>query len=310
MNNTQKLHSYPKVWSLAHREVAELIKEPCIVEEKIDGSQFSFGIRDAVQGSPIYFRSKGAVIDEGDPPDIFKAAVREVRRIHEFIGLHPGWTYRGEALKGKGHNSLRYDREPANHVVIWDIDQGEENLLGWDDKYIEAARLGYEISPILYEGIVTLDILTELLKRPPMLGGKMIEGVVIKRTRDNTIYGRDGKVLVGKYVSDGFKEVHASNPEYKKTSKKDIVSLIAAQYSTEARWNKVVQHLAEEGMLLNAPQDIPNILKGLQEDIREESLDEIKDTLLKYYWKDISKKLVKNVPRWYIDRLTRENVSG
>jgi len=37
-------HSYPKVWNLGHPNIAMLFEEDVTVEEKIDGSQFSFGI--------------------------------------------------------------------------------------------------------------------------------------------------------------------------------------------------------------------------------------------------------------------------
>ncbi len=32
-------HSYPSIYNLGHREVAEILKSPVNVEEKIDGSQ-------------------------------------------------------------------------------------------------------------------------------------------------------------------------------------------------------------------------------------------------------------------------------
>ena len=51
------LHSYPSIFNLGHRAVAGLLGGPVIVEEKIDGSQFSFGV--TVDGE-IVTRSKGA----------------------------------------------------------------------------------------------------------------------------------------------------------------------------------------------------------------------------------------------------------
>lgn len=37
-------HSYPSIYNLGHRYIADLLTVPVIVEEKIDGSQFSFGL--------------------------------------------------------------------------------------------------------------------------------------------------------------------------------------------------------------------------------------------------------------------------
>ncbi len=37
-------HSYPKIYGLGHKAITELLSDNVMVEEKIDGSQFSFGI--------------------------------------------------------------------------------------------------------------------------------------------------------------------------------------------------------------------------------------------------------------------------
>lgn len=36
-------NSYPQIYALGHRYLEDLLKDPVLVEEKIDGSQFSFG---------------------------------------------------------------------------------------------------------------------------------------------------------------------------------------------------------------------------------------------------------------------------
>lgn len=37
-------HSYPSTFALGHRAIADLLLDPVLVEEKVDGSQFSFGV--------------------------------------------------------------------------------------------------------------------------------------------------------------------------------------------------------------------------------------------------------------------------
>lgn len=293
-----RIHGYGKVWDLSHREATELLEEACVVEEKIDGSQFSFQLKDG----ELLFRSKGAVIDPQSPPDIFKKAVESVKEIHKNKGLSPGWVYRGEALKGLGHNVIKYERSPDNHVVIWDIDQGLNDLLSWNEKRDEAERLGYEVAPLLYQGMVTPDILSDLLSAKSMLGGE-IEGVAIKRLRSNTIYGRDGKVLVGKFVSDKFKESHKNAPQWKSKNKADIISFVVSKYSTEARWNKAAQHLEEEGLLEFSPRDISKLIKRVLDDIQEECYDGIKEDLAEYYWRDIKKRIPKGIPEWWKSKM-------
>jgi hypothetical protein len=36
-------HSYSSIYALGHKALAELFMEPVLIEEKVDGSQFSFG---------------------------------------------------------------------------------------------------------------------------------------------------------------------------------------------------------------------------------------------------------------------------
>jgi hypothetical protein len=52
-------HSYPSIYNLGHRALQDLLTVSVNVEEKVDGSQFSFGI---TEEGEIKLRSKGAVI--------------------------------------------------------------------------------------------------------------------------------------------------------------------------------------------------------------------------------------------------------
>jgi len=40
------LHSYPSVYAIGHKAIEEIFLGPVLIEEKIDGSQFSWGIID------------------------------------------------------------------------------------------------------------------------------------------------------------------------------------------------------------------------------------------------------------------------
>lgn len=112
-------HSYPSIFNLGHKAISDLLKGEVNVEEKVDGSQFSFGffnihrdectfLEDNVpcqceQGLRV--RSKGAVMNADAPESLFKEAVNHVKSIEHL--LHPGWTYRGECLK-KPHHILDF----------------------------------------------------------------------------------------------------------------------------------------------------------------------------------------------------------
>jgi hypothetical protein len=44
-------HSYPKLYAMGHRAIADLLLDDVIVQEKVDGSQFSFGLFDNLDGT-------------------------------------------------------------------------------------------------------------------------------------------------------------------------------------------------------------------------------------------------------------------
>ena len=62
------LRSYPKVFNLGHRAVRDLLSGPVVVQEKIDGSQFSFGVG---EDGTLLIRSRGADIEPEAPPKLF-----------------------------------------------------------------------------------------------------------------------------------------------------------------------------------------------------------------------------------------------
>src|SRR3990172_1195654 len=112
------LSSYPQIYALGHRYVKDIFTSPVIVQEKIDGSQISFGLHEG----ELYIRSKGAVIHEAAPDKMFAAGVEAIKEVKQI--LRAGWIYRGEYLKSPHHNVLVYNRIPANHIILFDIETG------------------------------------------------------------------------------------------------------------------------------------------------------------------------------------------
>ncbi len=218
------------------KERLELLLDPVIVEEKVDGSQFSFGRFD----SELRIRSKGKEMIVDAPEKMFQLAVN----LASSLDLRDGWTYRGEFLSKPKHNALAYDRVPNGNVILFDINTGEEGYLNYEDKQSEANRIGVEIVPLLFTGEIKSanDILC-FLERTSILGGQKIEGVVIKNYNR---FGRDKKVLMGKYVSEAYKEVH--NKEWGSANPKqgDIVQRLIDMYRIDTRWEKSVIHLKEK----------------------------------------------------------------
>lgn len=286
---TDSWHSYPQVYALGHRALKELFLDPIIVEEKIDGSQFSFGLFE----DGLRVRSKGQVMLVDAPEKMFDRAVETVKS----LPLHEGWTYRAEYLRKPHHNGLSYDRIPNKHLILFDINAAEEEYLPYSVKAEEATRLGLEIVPLLHEGMVSsADEMRGFLTRTSVLGGQLIEGVVIK---NYARFGLDKKVLMGKFVSEAQKEVIQRNFKAANPGKADIIDSIIQSYGTPARWQKAVQHLRERGMIEDSPRDIGNLIKEAPEDVLKECADDIRDELMKWAWPQIRRGITHGLPEWY-----------
>lgn len=292
-------HSYPKVYNLGHRILSELLNGPITVEEKVDGSQFSFGIFNG----ELKCRSKNCELVLDANNGMFTKAVQTVKELAPL--LKDGYTYRGEYLNEPKHNALSYNRTPTKNIIIYDVNPAEEHYLSYAEKKAEAERLGLEVVPLIYEGNgldLNLAGLKEILEKTSVLGEQKIEGVVIK---NYTQFGPDKKALLGKHVSEAFKEVHKKTWGESNPNGQDIITRIGQMYKTEARWNKAVQHLKEQGALTGTPRDIGSLLKEVQTDILAECTDEIKQELFKWAWGDISRIVISGLPYWYKDELMK-----
>lgn len=288
-------HSYPKIFNLGHYALAELFSDPVIVEEKIDGSQFSFGRF----GDELKCRSKGMQIVVDAPEKLFQVAVDQVKK--RFEQLRDGWTYRAEYLQKPKHNALAYDRVPTDNLIIFDISPAEETYLSYQEKSVEATRIGLECVPIISSGhLENAAEVLKLLDQVSVLGGQKIEGVVFKNYKR---FGPDKKVLMGKHVSEAFKEVHKNDWAKSNPGKGDVVQLLSEQYRSKARWNKSIQHLKEKGEIENSPRDIGKILKGIAEDIHLECEQEIKAELYKWALPHIKRAAIRGFPDWYKEQL-------
>ena len=171
-----EINSYSKIYTLGHKYLEHLLDGIVVVEEKVDGSQFSF----KKVGDDLTFRSRGANIYSQTTDKLFKGAVEYLVSIKDKIV--DGWTYRGEVLHAPRHNILTYTRVPKHNIVIFDIDLSEgQNYLSPQGKAIEAMKLDLEVVPAFYTGeIKDKDGLASLLNEESFLGGCKVEGIVIK----------------------------------------------------------------------------------------------------------------------------------
>lgn len=302
-----KIHDYGQVYQLGHREVRPLFTGEVLIEEKIDGSSFGFGLTSNTDGQ-ILMRSKGAQIfvnNEGKGTQkMFQHAVDTVLSLRE--KLIPGYQYYGEYLQSPKHNVLKYNRIPEKHIIIFDIAMDEyQNFLSYEDKKIEANRLGLEIVPLVFQGVIEEpSALFKLLERESILGGPKIEGIVIKNYSQ---FDCAKKFLKAKFVSEAFKEVHGTEFRAANPSKGEFITTLTQSLTTEARWLKALQHLKEAGTLTNTPKDIGNLIIEVQNDIGKEEEENIKSKLWDYYKRQILSGTIKGLPEWYKKKLAVES---
>lgn len=300
------IHSYPSIYNLGHAAIADLLKGPVIVEEKVDGSQFSFWKRKTEQGDfAVECRSKGAVINMLAPEAMFSAAVKTVLELAPL--MQPETVYRGEYLAGPHHNALTYSRIPKKHIILFDVNPAQETYLSPDGKKELADEIGLECVPVLYFGhIADAEQFRKLLDTESVLGGQKIEGVVIKPASYD-LFGRDKKVLMGKFVSESFREVHAKTwqEEHKTKGPQDILVALQSKYGTTARWNKALIHLKERGEVQHDPRDIGALMKEVPDDVAKECTDEIKEDLFKWAWPQLRRMVGRGLPEWYKEELLK-----
>lgn len=308
-------HSPQKINSIAHRESRSLFGSDAVtvsVQEKIDGSFFAFGVfpeqeHDLFGPHELKVRSKGAVMVTDAPEGMFKLAVDTAKSLYH--KLRPGYMYRGEVLCKPRHNALNYDRVPKGNVILFDICREEEDYLTYEELKAEGDQLGLEVVPQLWVGkVTTADQIRAFLDTTSILGGQKIEGVVLKPIEP--LYDQDKKLLMAKYVSEAFKEVHNSTWKNDNPTTGDILELLGNQYQTAARWNKSIAHAGEEGLLDHSPKDIGLLIKKIQADVKEECEEEIKEKLFQYAWKHLARKVTAGFPEFYKDLLLRAAFEG
>ena len=293
----EHVSSYPTVFQIGHRAIVDIFSGPVIVEEKVDGSQFSFGV---INGE-LVCRSHGKQLILDAVEKMFVKAVDTVKELQP--KLTDGWIYRGEYLEKPKHNTLVYSRTPEKNIIIFDIMTAPETYLEYDEKKWEANEIGLECVPLLYSGKVdNFEMFKTFLDRESILGGTTIEGIVIK---NYALFTMEKKPAMGKYVSEAFKEVHNKDWKERNPTGKDINILLTEKYRSEARWQKAVMHLRESGILDGSPKDIGPLMREVPADVLKECEAEIKEALFKHFWPNIARGVTRGLPEWYKDELAK-----
>lgn len=312
--------SYGKVLNLGHRDLEELLTpgDRVVVQEKIDGSQFSWTW---AHDGRLRCRSKGKTQwapgwDLDDADGLFRPAIEHLIGVSCPEGADD-IIFRGEVVAKPRHNTLTYDRVPAGFLVLYDaeiVDGG--GFMTDDDLQRWAPQMGVEVARTyrgpdnpdnspdpswLVEDLKAPGDVEALLERESMLGGK-IEGVVLKNyRRTNQRTGRP--FLAGKVVRPEFKETHKRQWKKDNPGQGDVVEQIITALNTEARWEKAVQYLRDQGELVNGPQDIGPLMRRVSTDTLEEEMDWILEKLQAFAMAKIKRGLGRGLPEWYKAKL-------
>lgn len=299
-----ELPSYGKVFTIGHRAIASIFDGEVEIQEKVDGSQFSFGL---IDGKP-FCRSRNTQLNMDDPEGMFKLGVDEVKRMHHDGLLNEGLVYRGEFLAKPKHNTISYSRVPKGHIVLFGIDDLDtnSNSSSYDLVKFYSEFLGLEAVPLLFKGRFDnpknyLEFLRTLMDAESFLGGAKMEGVVVKNhSRFDSVNHRPMKA---KLVSDSFKEKHKVDWKKSNPTKKDAVQMLIQSLTTEARWRKALERMRDSGEDIGVPECIGKAMVEIQSDVIEEEVDYIKDSLYNSFIGDIKRGVTRGFPEWFKERL-------
>lgn len=310
-NQLIHIRAFPKIFHIGERFIDNLFKGEVEITEKVDGSQFDFGIdKDGL----IVMRSHGQDLTNREVPKMFKVAANQVSRMEAIIrkkDWHDIYFY-SEFLSVPHQNVLNYKWTPKNNLYLFGVMEGDKFVSDFDKLCWYADQLEIERPRLLYKGeIKDVKKLEEFLDADSILGNTKIEGIVVKNYNQPTFLTQNlvFPICMGKYVREDFKEKHAKNWNREHTSKGRLETFIY-QFRTEARWQKAFQHLKEAGEIENAPRDIGKLMVEVHKDLEAEEKEAIKDGLYKIFEGDISRVSTRGLPEWYKKQLLSKGVKN
>ena len=298
-----KVSNYSNIQQIGSRYTQHLFTGPVVIQEKVDGSQFSF----ANVGGALFCRSKNNEIGNDDTPGgMFSGAIATAKRLFDSGFIVEGMVVRGEVLSKPKHNVLAYGRVPKGNVIIYDIEIPERSgnyqsssvlsklAEAWDLETVPTFFCE-ETTPEAFQRMVI-----DWLARESVLGGTKIEGVVIKNYAQRD---QDDNILMGKFVSAQFKEKMTGKPH---SDKLPIVDQIISEYGKEAIWQKAVQHMRDDELLTGDMKDIGKLVAEIKEDFAKENGQDVRDRLVAEYYKEVERGILMGFPQWYKQKLLEE----
>ena len=298
------IKAFPKIFSIGTDYIKNIFENKVEITEKIDGSAFSFGKIDDI----LYLRSKGEQLFPESPVKMFKEGIDYILSIEDKILNNT--IYFCEYLKKPKHNVLKYDRIPQNHLILFGVSDNTGTFFRKEHKELSkfAKDLDIDVVPLIYKGnIKNADELLKMLERKSILGDIDIEGIVVKNYKQPFLLGGQPiPLMMGKFVSEKFKEVHRKNWGKNNTGKGKWETF-KESFLTNARWDKSIQHLKEKDELENTPRDIGKLIKEIQNDVEEEEKENIKNFLWKEFGNEVLRYSIKGFPEYYKTKILKNS---
>ena len=290
----ENFFKYKKIYGVGHDENKEIFSDPedlIVIEEKIDGGNFRFMIKDGnvIIGS----RTQQLTSDEGEDSNMnkmFKRCadfVREQLKDKDLKLLEKRIFYGENCVK----HTMNYDWDKIPPYLGFDIYCLENNKFLADKKmFFEALGLPTvpTIKVVCAKEIIDIsdDLVPMSVYASESSKDQKAEGIVFKNY---------SKQIMAKYVRDKFKEANAEcfggSPKYNKVDDTNNAEFVF-KFCTNARIDKMIFKLIDEGFKLEMGlmKELP---KRIYLDIWDEHWQEIRDS----NWKLNMKSLRRLVPK-------------
>ena len=299
---------YPKVLSLGQPLIVEIFDDPVEISEKLDGSQVRINLTE------FHVQCGSKNVDIADNK-MFAIAHEQANRIWQnnvWQAFGSDITLFCEFLNKEKHNVLVYDHVCHNNLYLFGGMCNNRHLQ--TQELIELANaLDIEPPNILASEIKidNQDDLNEYLKIQSVLGGTILEGIVIKNYHNTypallaSTQAFFSYPLAGKLVRDDFKE--RLNKEWGIKKKKELpLNRVTTEFLTEARFHKSVQHLRDQNLITYEMNNLKNIIPEFYNDLLDEERDAIMEIAMVDFWRQLKRKcdnyVVQEWKRYLLDK--------
>lgn len=296
-----KFIKYPKIKHLGTVELNDIFDGTVVVQSKVDGANFHFWL----DNNKLIFGSRNKSMEGKTDPKGWLGMVPVLEAFERYPeNFNIDYQYYGESMQ---RHTIVYNN--ITDFVGYDILNVKTGLfLNWKDTKKEFESLGLVFINVHFEkhgSEVTIEELEKCIEKSPY-GENGDEGIVVKNYDK---LNKHGEVLFGKIVTDDFKEQNRA--VFKGTNQPpkegNSTILIASTYSTDARIEKTIYKLLDEGNVLDMSM-IPVLFNAVSEDIFEENAVEIYRTFDKIDFKHlrgiVAKKCVPVLKRVLLERAT------